>query len=159
MSLQDLLPAFLPVILEFDRFGIQYYIGGSVASSYYGEPRSTLDIDIGADLSESDIGELISKWDSDFYVSESAVRDAVSRGKCFNFIHLSTALKVDVFVCGTDKFNVFVLKRRISRNVATDKGTLSVWRHRLKMSFCTNWFGIDKAARYLNANRAISGQC
>ncbi len=46
MSLYDLLPALRPVLSEFDRLRIVYYFGGSVASSIYGEPRSTLDIDI-----------------------------------------------------------------------------------------------------------------
>ena len=35
MSLNDLLPAIRPVLAEFDRLGIAYYVGGSVASSIY----------------------------------------------------------------------------------------------------------------------------
>ncbi len=127
MSLNDLLPALRPVLAEFDRLGIVYYIGGSVASSIYGEPRSTLDIDIGADLPESAVRELVAKWDCDFYVSESAMRDAVQRGRCFNLIHLSTSLKVDVFVCGADVFNASVLKRRLPRTVAMGEESLTLW--------------------------------
>ena len=127
MSLHDLLPALRPVLAEFDRLGIVYYVGGSVASSLYGEPRSTLDIDIGADLTESVVRELASRWGGDFYVSEPAMRDAVQRGRCFNLIHLSTSLKVDIFVCGTDAFNASVLKRRVSRIVAVGEESLSIW--------------------------------
>jgi len=126
MSLQDLLPAIRPVFSEFNRLEIPYYVGGSVASSIYGEPRSTLDIDIGADLPESAIHGLVSKWDSDFYVSETAMRDAVQRGSSFKLIHLSTSLKVDIFVCGTDAFNASVMKRRQSRVVAIGEETLSI---------------------------------
>ena len=127
MSLHDLLPALRPVLAGFDRLGIVYYVGGSVASSLYGEPRSTLDIDIGADLPESVIRELVSQWGCDFYVSEPAMRDAVQRGRCFNLIHLSTSLKVDIFVCGADAFNASVLKRRVSRAVAVGEESLSIW--------------------------------
>jgi hypothetical protein len=127
MSFPDLLPALRPVLAEFDRLGIAYYVGGSVASSIYGEPRSTLDVDIGADLPESVVRELASLWRCDFYVSEPAMRDAVQRGRCFNLIHLSTSLKVDIFVCGTDAFNGSVLKRRVSRPVAVGDESLSIW--------------------------------
>lgn len=33
VNLDDLLPAIRPVLTEFDRLGIVYYVGGSVASS------------------------------------------------------------------------------------------------------------------------------
>jgi hypothetical protein len=127
MSLPDLLPALRPVLAEFDRLGIIYYIGGSVASSLYGEPRSTLDVDLGADLTESVVRELVSHWGSDFYVSEPAIREAVQSGRCFNLIHLATSLKVDIFVCGTDAFNASVLKRRVSRTIAVGEESLSIW--------------------------------
>jgi|SRR5579863_875154 len=126
MSLPDLLPALQPVLTELDRLGILYYVGGSVASSIYGEPRSTLDVDIGADLPESAVRELVSRWSSDFYVSEPAMREAVERGRCFNLIHLATSLKVDIFVCGTDEFNASVLRRRIPRTVAVGETALSI---------------------------------
>jgi len=127
MSLPDLLPALQPVLAEFDRLEIAYYVGGSVASSIYGEPRSTLDVDIGADLSESVVRELALLWGRDFYVSEPAMREAVEQGRCFNLIHLATSLKVDVFVCGTDEFNASVLSRRVERTVAVGESSLSIW--------------------------------
>ncbi len=127
MSLHDLLPALRPVLSEFDRLGIDYYIGGSVASSIYGEPRSTLDIDISADVLKSAVRELVSKWEQDFYVSEPAMHDAIQTGGSFNLIHLSTALKVDVFVCGDDTSNASVLKRRQARMIGVGDESLSIW--------------------------------
>ncbi len=126
MSIADLLPALRPVLTEFDRLEIAYYIGGSVASSLYGEPRSTLDVDIGADLTGAVLSELASHLVNDFYVSEPAMRDAVQRGRCFNLIHLATSLKVDIFVCGADPFNASVLKRRVSRTVAVGEESLLI---------------------------------
>ena len=38
----------------FDSCGIRYVIGGSLSSSLSGEPRSTLDIDMVAELNEGD---------------------------------------------------------------------------------------------------------
>lgn len=126
MSIQDLLPTIRPVVAEFDRLGISYYIGGSVASSLYGEPRSTLDVDIGAAIPMGAVEELVSKWEADFYVSESAMREAIQREGCFNLIHFKTMLKVDVFVCGADQFNASVLLRRLSRSIAVGEMTQTV---------------------------------
>lgn len=127
MSLHDLLPALRPVVDEFERRGIEYYIGGSVASSYYGEPRSTLDIDLGADLRESQVSELAAIWNRDFYVSESAMRDAILRGKCFNLIHLSSTYKVDVFARGSDPFSSSVFSRRRSHAISIGGESVTVW--------------------------------
>ena len=127
MSIAELLPALRPVLTEFDRLSIAYYIGGSVASSLYGQPRSTLDVDLCASVTESDVGQLVSHWEHDFYVSESAMRDAIQRGRCFNVIHLATSLKIDVFVCADDPFNTAVLKRRQSRVVQFAGEDLTVW--------------------------------
>ena len=43
-----------------DALGILHTIGGSIASSFAGEPRSTVDIDIVAALEESHIPALVS---------------------------------------------------------------------------------------------------
>jgi hypothetical protein len=127
MSLHDLLPALRPVVDEFERRGVEYYIGGSVASSYYGEPRSTLDIDLGADLRESQVAELVAVWNHDFYVSEPAMRDAIQRGRCFNLIHLSSTYKVDVFVRGSDPFSASVFSRRRPHPITIGDESITVW--------------------------------
>jgi len=43
MKSPNILSAVKPVIEAFDKLGIPYYIGGSVAGSTYGIARSTLD--------------------------------------------------------------------------------------------------------------------
>jgi hypothetical protein len=44
MKKPDILFASEPVVEVFEKLGILYYIGGSVASSTYGIPRATMDI-------------------------------------------------------------------------------------------------------------------
>jgi len=41
-----------------DDIGVPYVIGGSVASSLIGEPRSTVDIDIAVQLTPADLESL-----------------------------------------------------------------------------------------------------
>ena len=42
----DIISAAEPVAKAFEKLGIIYFIGGSLASSAYGIPRATMDIDM-----------------------------------------------------------------------------------------------------------------
>jgi hypothetical protein len=95
----------LAVAELFERLGIAYFAGGSLASSIHGEPRSTLDVDFVADVRPEHVPALIAAFGPDFYVSDAAMREALQLGSSFNAIHLPTAVKVDVFVAGHDAFN------------------------------------------------------
>lgn len=50
MKAPDILTALEPVTDAFNKLGVAYYIGGSVASSVYGTARATLDVDLVADI-------------------------------------------------------------------------------------------------------------
>ncbi len=101
----DPLTVALAVAAIFERLGIRYVAGGSLASSLHGEPRSTVDIDLVADLRPAHVAPLLAALLPEHYVSEEAVQEAVRTGGSFNAIHLPTAVKVDVFVAGQDPFD------------------------------------------------------
>jgi hypothetical protein len=46
----QLIQALEPVARAFKVVGVDYYVGGSVASSYHGAARSTMDVDLVANL-------------------------------------------------------------------------------------------------------------
>ena len=94
------------------RIGVSYVIGGSFASSVHGEPRSTNDIDMVVDLRQGDMDAFISAIASECYVSRDAVAEALRTGGAFNVIHKPTAVKVDIFVAGSDAFDRERLQRR-----------------------------------------------
>ena len=54
-NLPGLVEALEPVAKIFEAMKINFYVGGSVASSFHGASRSTLDIDLVADLKSKDI--------------------------------------------------------------------------------------------------------
>jgi hypothetical protein len=54
----DILEVTLKVIKAFKSLGIEYYIGGSVASSAYGVARSTLDVDMVANMNSDQANPL-----------------------------------------------------------------------------------------------------
>ncbi|MEM9368154.1 MAG: hypothetical protein AAGD07_19335, partial [Planctomycetota bacterium] len=74
--------------------GIPHMLVGSHASSYYGEPRSTHDIDLVVDLSATMIDAFLMALDTNrYYLSESALRE----GRMANVIDIQTGDKLDLF--------------------------------------------------------------
>ena len=95
-----------------DALGIRHTIGGSIASSFAGEPRSTVDIDIVAALDDSHVSSLVSALSGDFYIDDEALRRAVRERTSTNLIHQATQLKVDLFIAGGTPLDDQQLLRR-----------------------------------------------
>lgn len=101
-----------PVLEAFEKFGITYYIGGSVAGMTYGEYRQTNDVDVIADLKSEDIASLVLEWSDVFLVEEKTIREALHHGRSFNLIHLTEFFKVDVFPLKQRAYDHEVVARR-----------------------------------------------
>lgn len=112
----DGLPDPVAVALHFtavlETLDVRHLVGGSLASSIHGEPRSTNDIDILADFRDEHVSPFIEAVEADYHVSASAIREAIRAEGSFNAIHTSGAMKVDVFIAGSDPFNEERLARR-----------------------------------------------
>jgi hypothetical protein len=109
---------FLLFVRPLNRAGIRYIIGGSVAATFYGEPRLTHDVDFVVFLDSNDIQQLTQIFpESDFYVPPAEViADEVARERGhFNFIHQPTGFKADFYPAGRDDLNAwgFRFKREI----------------------------------------------
>ncbi len=77
--------------------GIRYAVGGSWASTAFGEPRFTSDVDILADVTNKNLELLLSHLPDSFYADAEAALSAIRFGRPFNVIHMQTALKFDLF--------------------------------------------------------------
>jgi len=86
------------VVQEFEDLKIQYYVGGSLASSLHGIPRATQDVDIIADISSQHIPKLVNALEAEFYIDGDMIKEAIQRRKSFNLIHYETMFKVDIFI-------------------------------------------------------------
>jgi hypothetical protein len=95
-----------------DRMEIPYYVGGSVASSAHGIPRTTMDVDLVADLQLAQVDEFASMLQAEFYADGPMIRDALARRRSFNVIHFASAYKFDVFPLGTDRYSRSEFDRR-----------------------------------------------
>jgi hypothetical protein len=98
----------------FDFLGRSYSIGGSIASSMSGEPRSTLDVDIVASFDLSHVDALVDALQAEFYVERAAIERAVRDRSSANAIHRESSVKIDLFVAGGTPLDDDVLKRRIA---------------------------------------------
>jgi hypothetical protein len=79
------------------RLEIDYAIGGSVASSFYGEPRSTHDIDLLVELPPQRFDEFVAALRGSFYVPVDSAREAIRVSSMFNIVHLPTKHKFDLY--------------------------------------------------------------
>jgi hypothetical protein len=81
-----------------DELGVPYFLGGSLASTFHGEPRFTRDADLVAELQPRHAEPLTQALAPTFYADAESIHRAIARKGSFNVIHLATAFKVDIFV-------------------------------------------------------------
>jgi len=102
------------------NMGILYAVGGSLSSSVHGIMRSTLDVDIIADLRLEHIPSFMAALSPVFYADDEMMQDAITHHSSFNLIHYETAFKVDIFIPKERIFDRLQLERRIASVVAEE---------------------------------------
>ena len=110
----------LDVVAAFAPLAIRYALGGSLASSLHGKPRSTDDVDLVADITIAHAAPLVAAWGDAYYADAGMIREAIQTRSCFNIIHLGTMLKIDVFVAGNDALVYEELGRARAYRVSDD---------------------------------------
>ena len=107
----------LQVTSALDALGVVHTIGGSIASSMAGEPRSTIDVDIVVDLKAEHVPGLVAALQQDFYLDETALQRAVADLSSANLIHHETSIKIDLFIAGGTPLDRQQLARRLRVDV------------------------------------------
>ena len=88
----------LLVTKTLDALGVPYVIGGSIASIIHGLIRTTMDVNIVADLRLEQVSSLLAELKDGFYVDEQMIREAIKYRSSFNLIHPSTMFKLHIFL-------------------------------------------------------------
>ena len=99
---------------KLDSINIPYMLTGSLARNYYAEPRMTRDIDLVIMIKKGMEKKLIDKFKEDYYISKSAVEQAISNNSMFNIIHNETVVKADFIIRKETKYRKEEFKRRKS---------------------------------------------
>lgn len=98
--------------------GVPYMLTGSLASTWYGEPRSTQDVDIVVVLTLASLRALIGALPEDrYYVSEGAAKDALRFQGQFNVIDLESGWKIDFIIRKRRAFSEIEFERRVQREL------------------------------------------
>ncbi len=127
MSAPELLAALGPLVDVFERLGVAYEIGGSLASSAHGVARATLDVDLVADLRPEHAAALVAALQGAYYVDRGRVDDAILRRRSFNAIHLATMLKLDVFARGRRAYDAERARRAREDSLEDRPGARRFW--------------------------------
>jgi len=110
------------VVAALRSLGVPHMVSGSIAASFYVEPRMTRDLDIVVDLTPDTAVGLAGLLAADFYCDETALVRAAQERTLTNAIHTETLLKVDLIVRKDDAFH----REEFSRRVASRLGTVDV---------------------------------
>lgn len=96
-----------------DRHQIGYMVTGSIASSIFGQPRSTHDIDLVVALAAEHARDLLIAFPPPtFYLSEASILDAIRGRSMFNLLDISGGDKVDFWILQDDPFDRSRFARR-----------------------------------------------
>lgn len=96
-----------------NRAGAPYMLTGSMASNYWGIPRTTHDLDFVVQLPEKAIPALVEAFSGDFQLDPAMIRSAFAPPYQFNAIDTRSALKVDFWLLQPNPFERTMFDRRI----------------------------------------------
>ncbi|NOK61352.1 MAG: hypothetical protein GFH27_549305n121 [Chloroflexi bacterium AL-W] len=95
---QSFYDAVTRVVDVLEALDIAYYISGSVASITYGMPRTTMDVDIVAEIELQHIDSLTEQLSDNYYIQSQDIREAVRFRSSFNIFPNHGPLKIDFFI-------------------------------------------------------------
>jgi hypothetical protein len=118
----DELDTLRTVVDALTRLEIRYAIGGSVASSLLGISRTTVDGDLCVEAFPGKEKQLVAAFDAfpDYYLSLTAIQEAVRSRRSFNIINSASGFKVDLFVQKSRPFETGILDRACSEFLRED---------------------------------------
>lgn len=96
----------------FAELGIDYYVTGGVAAATYGEPRTTMDLDLVINVHGAALYPLVTALEAaNFYVP--GVEDAVSgRLQALQITHQETIARADLVIASCEEWDAVKFERR-----------------------------------------------
>jgi len=101
-----------------DQSNVAYMLTGSFASTYYGTPRSTQDIDVIVEATPDQLRAFVASLPVDEYYSDlDAALQALTAESMFNVIDRSSGWKVDFIIRKSRTFSREEFRRRVRINL------------------------------------------
>lgn len=102
----------IDVLERLNRTGIGYMLTGSMASNYWGTPRTTHDLDFVITLTPTQVDLFVDVFEPGLFIQRDAVRSAFRPPHQFNVLDEQSALKADFWQLGTNEFEKEMFQRR-----------------------------------------------
>ena len=100
------------ISVKLNKAGINFMLSGSLAMSYYAQPRMTRDIDIVIELIPLSVSKFCDLFQEEYLVSVEAIKEALDRQTMFNIIHNEAIVKVDFIIRKNTRYRVNEFARR-----------------------------------------------
>jgi hypothetical protein len=101
------------VLGRLNAAGVDYMLTGSMASNYWGIPRTTHDLDFVLLMTPDQTGAMVSAFDAGFFLQPESVRAAFQPPFQFNVLDEQSALKADFWLLREDAFEQTAFERRM----------------------------------------------
>ena len=88
------------IVTLLDELHVRFHLTGGILAAYYGDPRSTQDVDIVVDLAVNrpETAELLARLAEGYEISESVVVQAIREKRLFQAIDRLSMIKIDFHV-------------------------------------------------------------
>src|SRR5215210_1932872 len=108
----------IKVLTLLEENHIDYMVTGSLVSSMQGEPRATHDVDILVNINHTIIPFLVEAFTPpDYYISETAIEDAIRHKSMFNLLDTTEGDKVDFWILTDEPFDQSRFARKYEEKV------------------------------------------
>ena len=124
MIAKPVLDAIRAMIASFEQLGVEYVIGGSVASTFYGMDRTTVDVDIAVDLRIEQVAPLVKQLEGEYYIDAEMLEDAIRHRSSCNLIYLPNWIKIDLFISKGQSFDKVEFQRATRDSFSLENGTM-----------------------------------
>jgi hypothetical protein len=109
----------LSCLRRLNEVGTAYMLTGSMASNFWGVPRSTHDADFVLQIDTASVHAFVHAFEGDFFIQESTIHSAIAgRPRMFNVIDIKSGLKADFWVLSRDAFEQQVFRRRVQKQIS-----------------------------------------
>jgi hypothetical protein len=104
---------FVDCVRRLNSAGLAHMLTGSMASSHWGQPRLTHDLDFVIQLPPSQVSGLVKVFRDDYFIDEASVAAAFQPPYQFNVLDNRSAMKIDFWLLKPDLFEQEMFRRRV----------------------------------------------
>ncbi len=102
------------VLHQLNLIGVDYMLTGSMASNFWGIPRTTHDLDFVILLKPDQVDPFVARFKQGFFIQPQSVRSVFRPPYQFNVIDEQSALKADFWQLRETEFEQEMFRRRLA---------------------------------------------